>query len=88
MTGVRTPTGEVKIKRTVMEKVVFGAIGVVLTAFMGANVRSQLAESGRAEEVKTLRVDVSELKHEKAETNTLLREMNQRLSRIEGKLEK
>lgn len=88
MTGTKLPQGDVRIRRTVTEKIVFGAIGVVLTAFMGANVRSLLAESGRDQEVKSLRSDVSDLKHEKGETNNLLREMNQRLSRIEGKLDK
>ena len=82
MTGVKLPNGEVRIRRTTAEKVVFGAIGIVLTAFMGANVRSIMAESGRTEEVKTVKADVAELKDDRR----VLQQINERLSRIEGRL--
>lgn len=82
MTGVKLPNGEVRIRRTLAEKAVFGAIGILLTAFMGANVRSIMAESGRTEEVKTIKADVAELKDDRR----VLQQINERLSRIEGRL--
>ncbi len=86
MTITKLPSGEVRVKRSPTEKVVFGAIGVVLTAFMGLNVKMILAESGKAEEARSLKAHVDNLDTRTDTIDDKLTQIYGSVKRIEGRL--